>query len=157
LDGLYPQLREEKPVAGLTSTIGAPVEHLDLATVIKVSEAVSGEMVLEKLIQSLMRVAIEHAGAERGLLILLRGDHHQIEAEASTARGKVDVALRRVPVTPGQLPDSVLQYVMRTRESVILDDAAARNLFSEDVYVREKRPKSVFCLPIINQAKLIGA
>ena len=53
-----------------TATIQTPVEHLDLATVIKVSEAVSGEIVLEKLIDTLMRTALEHAGAERGLLIL---------------------------------------------------------------------------------------
>ena len=62
----------------------APAELLDLATVIKVSQAVSGEMVLEKLIERVMRAAIEHAGAERGLLILPRGDGLQIEAEATT-------------------------------------------------------------------------
>ena len=60
--------RRRSQLPGPTSTIGAPVEQLDLATVIKVSQAVSGEMVLEKLIESLMRIAIEHAGAERGLL-----------------------------------------------------------------------------------------
>ena len=72
LEELYPHLREEEPVPAPASTIGARVEHLDLATVIKVSQAVSGEMVLEKLIDTLMRTAIEHAGAERGLLILPR-------------------------------------------------------------------------------------
>ena len=70
LDEMYPHLREEEPAPAPTSTIGAPVEHLDLATVIKVSQAVSGEIVLEKLIDTLMRTAIEQAGAERGLLIL---------------------------------------------------------------------------------------
>jgi hypothetical protein len=64
LDQQYPQFRQEKPVASSTSMIAAPVEHLDLATVIKVSQAVSGEMVLERLIERLMRAAIEHAGAE---------------------------------------------------------------------------------------------
>ena len=68
LDELYPRLRQDEPAPGPTGTIGAPVEHLDLATVIKVSQAVSGEIVLEKLIDTLMRTAIEHAGAERGLL-----------------------------------------------------------------------------------------
>ena len=63
---LYPHLRTEEPAPSPTSTIGAPVEHLDLATVIKVSQAVSGEIVLEKLLDTLMRTAIEHAGAERG-------------------------------------------------------------------------------------------
>ena len=69
LDQLYPHLTKEEPARGPSSTIVAPVELLDLATVIKVSQAVSGEMVLEKLIDRLMRTAIEHAGAERGLLI----------------------------------------------------------------------------------------
>ena len=94
LDELYPHLREEEPVPAPTSTIGAPVEHLDLATVIKVSQAVSGEIVLEKLIDTLMRTAIEHAGAERGLLILPRGAEQRIEAEATTSGDTVIVRLR---------------------------------------------------------------
>jgi hypothetical protein len=73
----------------------APVEHLDLATVIKVSQAVSGEIVLEKLIDTLMRTAIEHAGAERGLLILPRGDELRIEAEATTSGDTVRRATAR--------------------------------------------------------------
>ena len=64
LDQLYPHLTKEESVRGPTITIEAPVEHLDLATVIKVSQAVSGEIVLEKLIDTLMRTAIEHAGAD---------------------------------------------------------------------------------------------
>ena len=69
LEALYPHLRAEEPAIGATSTIATPVERLDLATVIKVSQTVSSEMVLEKLIDTLMRMAIEQAGAERGLLI----------------------------------------------------------------------------------------
>ena len=91
-----------------TTTIHAPVDHLDLATVIKVSEAVSGEIVLEKLIDTLMRTAIEHAGAERGLLILPRGDEHRIEAEATTHGDKVAVDLRQASVTAADLPEPVL-------------------------------------------------
>ena len=72
LDQFYPQLSEKKPAPGPTRTIGTPVEQLDLATVIKVSQAVSGEIVLEKTLDMLMRTAIEQAGAERGLLILAR-------------------------------------------------------------------------------------
>jgi PAS domain S-box-containing protein len=156
LEGSYPHLREEQPVAGPTSAIGAPVEHLDLATVIKVSQAVSGEIVLEKLIQSLMRIAIEHAGAERGLLMLLRGDQPQIAAEARTGQGKIEVTLRQAAVTPSELPGSMLQYVIRTGESVILDDASAQNPFASDAYIRERHARSILCLPLMNQAKLIG-
>jgi PAS domain S-box-containing protein len=156
LEESYPQLKAEKPRAGSTSTIEAPVDQLDLATVIKVSQAVSGEMVLDKLIQSLMRIAIEHAGAERGLLILLRGDQPHIEAEASTRQGEIEVTLRRAAVTPSELPGSMLQYVIRTGESVILDDASAQNPFAADAYLRQRHARSILCLPLINQAKLIG-
>src|SRR3954467_651703 len=85
--------------------------HLDLATVIKVSEAVSGEIVLEKLIDTLMRAAIEQAGAERGLLILPRGSDYGVEAEATISSGDVNVVLRQASVTAADLPTSVLQYV----------------------------------------------
>src|SRR5258707_598283 len=91
LDDLYPRLRDEKSVAGSTSTIGAPVEHLDLATVIKISQAVSAEMVLERLIDTLMRTAIEHAGAERGLLILRRDNEPRTVAEATISGHNVTV------------------------------------------------------------------
>ena len=74
LDQLYPQLREAEPVSGPTGTIGAPVEHLDLATVIKVSQAVSGEIVLEKLLDTLMHTAIEQAGAATGAVAYPTGD-----------------------------------------------------------------------------------
>jgi predicted ATPase/GAF domain-containing protein len=157
LDQLYPQRQEDRVPISANATIATPIGQLDVATIVRASQALSGEIVLFKLIESLMRIAVEHAGAERGLFILLRGAEQQIEAEANTAQGRVEVTLREAAVTPSELPESILQYVIRTRESVILDDASVRNLFSEDEYVREKSPKSVFCLPVIKQAKLIGA
>jgi PAS domain S-box-containing protein len=156
LDQLYPHLGKEEPGPGPTSTIGAPVEHLDLATVIKVSQAVSGEIVLEKLIDTLMRTAIEHAGAERGLLILPRGDEQRIEAEATTSGDTIVVRLREASVAAAALPESIVHYVVRTRESVILDDASTPNAFSADTYIRQKHARSVLCLPLLKQAKLIG-
>ena len=156
LDGMYPHLREEEPVLGPTSTVGAQVEHLDLATVLKVSQAVSGEIVLGELIKTLLRIAIEHAGAERGLLILFPGDEPRIAAEATTGRGQVEVTLRDAAPSPTELPESVLHYVIRTRESVILDDASAQNPFSADEYICRKHARSILCLPLMKQSKLIG-
>jgi PAS domain S-box-containing protein len=156
LDELYPHLREAGPVSGPTSTIGASVERLDLATVIKVSQTVSGEIVLEKLVDTLMRTAIEHAGAERGLLILPRGAEQRIEAEATTSGDTIIVRLREAFVAEAQVPESIVQYVVRTRESVILDDASTHNPFSVDTYLRWHSARSILCLPLINQAKLIG-
>ena len=74
LDERYPHLQEERAATSRAATIGAPVEQLDVGTVIKASQAVSGEIVLENLIETLDGIAVEHAGAERGLLILPRGD-----------------------------------------------------------------------------------
>ena len=156
LEELYPQLRDEKPPAGPPSTIGAPVEQLDLATVIKVSQAVSSEIVLEKLIDTLMRVAIEHAGAERGLLILPRGKELRIEAEATTGGDTIIVCLGEASLAAAALPESIVHYVVRTQESVILDDASARSPFFADTYIVHHHTRSILCLPLVNQAKLIG-
>jgi PAS domain S-box-containing protein len=156
LDELYPAVREVMLPPNLTNTMGASVEHLDLATVIKVSQAISSEIVPEKLIDVIMRAAIEHAGAERGLLILPRGDELRIEAEATTGDNTIVVRLREAAVTADEAPDSIVHYVVRTQENVILDDASSRNPFSSDPYFRQHRTRSVLCLPLLKQAKLIG-
>ena len=156
IDKLYPQLREDEPAAGLTRTIAASVEHLDLATVIKVSQAVSGEIALEKIIDKLMRAAIEHAGAQRGLLIGPRNDELQIEAEATTKGEDITVHMRDGVRIASTLPESLVRYVMRTQETVILDDASTQTPFSADPYVGEHRARSILCLPLITQGKLVG-
>jgi PAS domain S-box-containing protein len=156
LDELYLQLREEEQTPGPTTTIGTSVERLDLATVIKVSQAVSGEIVLEKLIDTLMRTAIEHAGAERGLLISPEGNELRIEAEASTSGDTIKMHLRGAPAADGALAESIVHYVARTQESVIIDDASAKNPFSADTYIRQHHARSILCLPLVNQAKLIA-
>ena len=157
LEQSHSQLREESAPLRPTTTIGAPVEHLDLATVVKMSQAVSGEIVLDKLIDTLMTIAVEHAGAERGLLIILpRGDALRIEAEATTAHDRVEVRLRHASVTRSELPESVLHYVIRTQERVVLEDASAPNQFSTDAYIGQTHARSVLCLPLVKQAKLIG-
>jgi PAS domain S-box-containing protein len=156
LDERYPHLHEGRAPT-FSATIGEPVGHLDVDTVVKASQALLSEMVLDKLLEKLMRIAVEHAGAERGLLILLRGGEPRIEAEATTSHGSVEVAVRQAAVRPSDLPQSALHYVLRTREHVLLDDASVRNLYSEDEYVRKKHPRSVLCLPIVKQTKLVGA
>jgi PAS domain S-box-containing protein len=157
LERLHPHLRDASVPAFPTVTIGAPVEQLDVGTVLKAAQAVSGEIVLGKLIERLMRIAIEHAGAERGLLILFAVDEPRIVAEATTGRGLVDVTQRDAVVSPTQLPETALHYAIRTLETVIIDDAAAQNPFSSDVYFRRTHVRSVLCVPLVKQAKLIGA
>ena len=156
LDHLYPHITEEERIPGATGTIGAPVEHLDLGTVIKVSQAVASEIVLEKLLETLMRTAIEHAGADRGLLILHRGAEQREAAEATLAGDAVTIHLRDEPVSAARLPASIIQYVARTGETVLLDEAATENPFSRDPYISHAHPRSVLCLPLMNEAKLTG-
>ena len=124
---------------------------------VKASQALSGEIVLDRLIETLMTIALEHAGAERGLLIRLRDDMLRIEAEAKTDDNTIAVVRRQETVTPAALPETVLNTVIRTQHSVILDDASAPNPFAADAYVRDRGARSVLCLPLVKQAKLIGA
>jgi PAS domain S-box-containing protein len=156
LDERYPHLHEETPAGSGAATIGAPVAQLDVQTVVEASQAVSGEIVLENLIKTLMVIAVEHAGAERGLLILPRGDQLYVEAEAATGLNTIEVNLRQALVAPSELPLSILQYAIRTQEPVVCDDASRENPFSPDQYVASRHVRSVLCLPLIKQAKLVG-
>jgi PAS domain S-box-containing protein len=156
LDHRHPHLGQEVPVPGPTSTIGAPIEHLDLATVIKVLQAVAGEIILERLLDIVICAAIKHAGAERGLLILSRGADLWVAAEGTTHDNEIKVAMQELRVTAAMLPESVLHFVLRTQESVVLDDAAAHDTFADDPYLRHRRARSVLCMPLINQAALVG-
>jgi len=157
LQEIYPQLRDDLAPPLPTTTYGATVEQLDIGAIVKASQAISGEIVLDRLVETLMTIALQHAGAERGLLVILQGDTLQVVAGAQTNRKAVEVTLRQESVASSDLPRSLLQTVIRTQQSVILEDASVPNPFSADDYFRQKRARSVLCLPLVKQAKLIGA
>src|SRR5215471_11893035 len=156
LDQLYPHLRTAEVAAAPTGTIGAPVDHLDLATVLTVSQAVAGELVLEQLLDTLMRTALAQAGAERGLLLLPRGDELRLAAEATTRGDTVSVRLTDQAMATAALPAAIVQYVLRTQDSVLLDDAAAPHAFAADVARSAPHARSILCVPLRHQAQLIG-
>jgi PAS domain S-box-containing protein len=156
LDERHAYLGEENSRAAPTLTALTPFAHLDFSTVLKVLQAVSGEIDLGKLITTVMRLGLSHAGAERGLLILPRGDAYRIEAEARISGEAVSVTLKQANVTTQDLPESAFQYVLRTRESVLLNDATADNPFSDDEYLCVHRARSVLCLPLLKQTRLVG-
>jgi GAF domain-containing protein len=153
LEELHPQIKAEKASSD-TGIIHAPVEQLDLATVIRVSEAVSGEIDQERLIDTLMRTAIEYAGAERGILILPCAEGYRIEAEATTSAGGPMVALRQSPITERDLPRSVFEFGLRTHESLLLHEAAGLSSFSSDAYILQRGTRSVLCMPLLKQTRL---
>jgi PAS domain S-box-containing protein len=108
------------------------------------------------LIERLMTIALENAGADRGLLILPAKDNYSIQAEAQAAGDRVEVVLCQKPIRGITCPESLVRYVIRTHESVILDDASRPNLFSEDDYLRGRQSRSILCLPLIKQGRLAG-
>ena len=156
LDQFFPHLPQDEPEPRTTSTIESPVEHFDLSTVMRLSQAISGEIVLERLIDSLLRMGVEQAGAERGLLILLHDDEPRIRAEAITRGDIVDIRLCNEVPTATTLAQSVLHYVLRTRQAVSLEDALAEPQFAADPYINHCAARSLLCVPLITQAKLIG-
>jgi C4-dicarboxylate-specific signal transduction histidine kinase len=132
------------------------LEQVDAQALASASQAVSSELDLPKLVETLLVIALKDAGAERGVLLLLRDQEPQIEAEALTGPDAVSVNFRQAPPTPMDIPDSILRYVIRTQESIILDDASAPNQFSPDEYIRKRQARSVLCFPLIKQASLKG-
>lgn len=154
---VHPLLRTEALALNPTSTIVTPAEHLDLATVLKVSQAVSGEIVHDKLVDMVMRTAIEQAGAERGVLILTQAGHHRIVAQATARDDTTHLQLHDLEVSGSLLPEAVLNHVLRTGESLALDDALAEPTFAADPYIHERRARSILCVPLINQGKFTGA
>ena len=155
LDQLYPHLAATEGRHS-AAALGSAVQQLDVASVVKSSQALSSEIAMPKLIERLMTIAIENAGADRALLILPSGDEYLIQAEALVAGGRIEVTMRQEPITGVACPESLVRYVIRTQESVILDDASKPNLFSADDYLRDRQSRSMLCLPLIKQQRLTG-
>jgi signal transduction histidine kinase len=140
-----------------TSAVVTTLQELDLATVVEMSRTVSSEIVPDRLVERLLGLAIEHAGATRALFVVATNRGHSIVAEALVEPGGVRIGSNDKLPQEGTLPESILRYVLRTRESVIIDDAVGPNPFGEDQYLMSRQARSVLCLPLVKQARLIGA
>jgi predicted ATPase/serine phosphatase RsbU (regulator of sigma subunit)/tRNA A-37 threonylcarbamoyl transferase component Bud32 len=130
---------------------------LDLDSVTKAAQTLAGEIVLSHLLEKMMQIVIENAGAERGLLILEKEKGKSewvIEAEGRFDVDEVTI-LQSIPLS-GYLPMSVVNYVMRTREPVVLANAMLDGIYTEDQYIRQHQLKSILCSPILHQGQLIG-
>jgi GAF domain-containing protein len=146
--------------------------QLDLLSVAKAAQAISGQIVLEDLIDTLMHILLENAGAQTAQLLLARNGRMVLAAEAGVEQQTIHVRqyLGEAPqastspgaASPGAatpepaLPGSVVNYVQRCLERVLLDDAMQPNPFSADPYLTRRQPKSVLCLPLMRRSALIG-
>ncbi|MDY7006468.1 MAG: AAA family ATPase [Cyanobacteriota bacterium] len=129
---------------------------LDLATVVKSTNAISGEIVLDKLLATLMNIIIENAGAQRGILILPRGEDLLIEA-IKEAESEIVGVLQSLPLHKfKRLSSKIVHYVARTRKTVVLNNATGEAQFTDDTYIRENQCQSIACIPLINQGQLQG-
>ncbi|RCJ29479.1 serine/threonine protein kinase [Nostoc punctiforme NIES-2108] len=130
----------------------------DLATAIRASQAISREIELDQLLNSLMQIVIENAGAQTGCLILEKAGEWAIEAvcklngDANLSATQVLQSISMV----NRLPESIIHYVIRTHESVILNDATREGNFINEPYIQQNQTKSLLCLPLLNQSKLVG-
>src|SRR6185369_10959896 len=122
----------------------------------KSSQAISGEMLLPRLLERLLQNILEHAGAQRGILVLERQGRLAVEAEADIDREGVQFIERETVEDSGRLCAAVVHYSARMASPVVLADAAREGLFIDDSYVRDHRPKSMLCAPILYQGKLAG-
>jgi predicted ATPase/signal transduction histidine kinase len=156
--GLQAARAAAESATAASTTLGASAERsdpLDFATLLKASQAISGEIVLDRLLGSLIGIIVENAGAESGALILDSGGRYTVrcvKAAGSRAAAVTSVPLERCD----SLSHGIVNYVIRTREHVVLADPALRGQFRNDRYVRGQRPKSVLCAPIAHKGELTG-
>ena len=154
LDALWPSLVSPTAPASSPSTTTSESGEIDALAVVKAQQAVSSEIVLDRLVSTLMRVATETAGAQRGALLLPRGDKLVVAADTESATGGAQ------PLSPEEaeaaLPWTILSYVRRTHEHVLIGDAATPHPFSSDPYLEHSGARSVLCLPLMRQESLSG-
>ena len=129
---------------------------LDLNSFVKASQALSGEIVLDTLLTKMMQIIIENAGAEKVYLMLKEEEEWTIKATGTVDEISVLLSIPLNTDSPPLLPLTLINYVARTKKSVVLSDAAREGDFSRDEYVVTNKPKSVICSPLIQQGKLIG-
>ncbi len=130
----------------------------DLATVLKASQAISSEIELDRLLRSLMQILIENAGAQTGSLILENSGEWTVEAACELNDSEnvcTTQVLESIPMA-NRLPESIIQYVIRTHEPVILNDVTHEGNFIHEPYIQHNQPRSLLCLPLLNQSKLVG-
>ena len=156
LEAAYPEFLRPSPHMLSVATTVAPLERINLERALRNSRTAASEVVGDELVTTLMRTVVEHAGAERGLLLLPKGDEFEIEAEASTTGDTVEVELRVDRSSNRPIAEDIVRFAIRSRESVVVDDALSDPRLASDPDVRLRRVRSVLCLPLLGSGKLQG-
>ena len=134
---------------------------LDVSAILKAAQAISGEIRRDALLETMLRIVLHNAGAERGLLLLSQGEKLVLAAEGDAGRDRF-APLPALPLdSPGEngqprLPAAVVSFAVRSGETVVLADAAADGRFENDPYIKARQPRSVLCLPLLRQSQRVG-
>jgi predicted ATPase/signal transduction histidine kinase len=160
LEAAHPQLvRPKSPgQSSRNLTVHATValdSSLDLSSVLRASQAIASEIVLDRLLDTLIRVLMTAAGADRGLLCQER-EGAWVRMVDGRITGEGMTIERDAPTAATQAPLAVLRYVARTRETVVVDHPGAAGPIGDDPYLRAGRVRSALCMPLVNQARLVG-
>jgi len=137
-------------------TVETPLEQLDLSSIVTALQAISSEIDLERLVERLLKLAVQQGAADRGLLIFATGQP-RIFASVTIRGDLIEVAHIDSPVSPRLLPETLLNYALRTEKTIVLDDVARPSAFSEDPFLRLGRVRSCVVVPIMLQGKMLGA
>ncbi|BAY59668.1 serine/threonine protein kinase with two-component sensor domain (plasmid) [Leptolyngbya boryana NIES-2135] len=143
---------ETLSITHISSTSTSSTQILDLSTILKASQAISQEIQLDRLLESLLKVILESAGAERGAILLPEEDHWNIAVQGNSDH--TDVILQ--PLTEEMLSLSIVQYAARTQQRLVIHDATKEPICAADPYVLTHQPKSILCFPIAHKSKLSG-
>ncbi|MFH1530852.1 MAG: protein kinase [Pseudomonadota bacterium] len=155
-EGLMASTRGGTSTSSSSSSTTSSGSRLDMSAVLKASSVLASEIRLDRLLESMLRIVIENGGAQKGILLLEEKDRLVVQAEARVDRDAVEI-LQAVPLKDREdLAQSVVNYVMRTRETVVLDDAARSGSFARDSYILDAQPRSILCTPLLHQGKLAG-
>lgn len=153
----YPQLRKDKGLGFSAQThTGKEESHsLDISAVVKASQAISGEIVLDRLLDKLMRIVIENAGAQKATLLLNNKNSLELTAHAFVSEHGITTQANPDPEQELYCK-SIVNYVLRSKDNIVLRDAGTQGPFSIDNYIIRTKPKSILAMPVINQQLMRG-
>ncbi len=198
LEERYPQFFAQHASRITTTTSGKDTKTaaaLDLTSILKASQALAGEIVLDNLLTKMLNIIIENAGAEIGYLLMEKNGQWMIEASGKVNSEEVKRRQKVEEPTPNRslegnrgqkvitrnegdfivelslsipienvsgrsdnplIANAIVNYVIRTQESIVLNDAAREGNFTRTPYILKQQPKSILCTPLLNQGKLVG-
>ncbi|MCY7386262.1 MAG: PAS domain S-box protein, partial [Microcoleus sp. CAN_BIN18] len=153
---LFPEAVESRIAATITASTSSHGNILDLATVIKASQAIYSEIVLEKLLKKLLHIILENAGAQKGCIILERDGELFVELSDTNQHDSAIFQDSMLLENSSDIPISIVKYVGITQQPLVLSDASQEIMYQSDIYIQNYQPKSILCAPILYQSKLIG-